>query len=352
GLATIRCYSEIPRFVRDNKYYIDLENRALFLTVTNQRWLAVRLDALGSVLVFVVTYICVCKARSVMMLSASSGARLTKFVASLTQMFAVTTRLSVEVENYLNSVERGMFDVDRLTPCLMIRLSVVHSARGDLGEIEFKNVTMAYRPGLPNMLHGISLQVKPSEKIGEAGRTGAGRSSLTLPPFVSLGLAKLFAALISGNLVWLTDLRSNIAIIPQEVRSGTVRTALDPFSKYDDARLWGALRRSYLVETRPSAPDSQHRLTLDTVIETDGANLSVGEQNLLSLARALVKDCRVVILDEATASVDLETDKKIQQTIQTQFKDRTLICIAHRLRTIISYDRIVGKCSSNSSLRY
>ncbi|KAJ7513244.1 ABC protein [Mycena galericulata] len=354
GLPTIRSYGEIPRFIEDNKFYIDLENRALFLTVTNQRWLAVRLDALGSILVF---FVAIFAAVGIAGVSAAEIGLILTYTTSLTQMFAVTTRLTAEVENYMNSVER-----------------VVHYARGDLvpqeaahdsdpqnkppaewpahGAIEFKEVTMSYRPGLPNVLHGISLSVKAGEKIGVVGRTGAGKSSLTL---CMLRIVEYSGQIIVDDVdigkIGLTDLRSNIAIIPQEptLFSGTVRTALDPFSKYDDARLWDALRRSSLVETRPStpteqldpSPENRYRLTLDTVIETDGANLSVGERSLLSLARALVKDSRVVILDEATASVDLETDHKIQRTIQTQFKDRTLICIAHRLRTIISYDRIL-----------
>ncbi|KAJ7224976.1 ABC protein [Mycena haematopus] len=354
GLPTIRSYGEIERFVKDNKYYIDLENRALFLTVTNQRWLAVRLDALGSILVFLVG---VFAAIGVSGISPGQIGLILTYTTSLTQMFAVTTRMSAEVENYMNSVER-----------------LVHYARGDVvpseaahestpenkpaadwpahGAIEFKNVTMAYRPGLPNVLHGISLQIRAGEKIGVVGRTGAGKSSLTL---CLLRIVEYEGQIVVDDVdigkIGLTDLRSNIAIIPQEptLFSGTVRAALDPFSKYDDARLWDALRRSYLVETRPSTPiegellaaENRYRLTLDTVIEADGANLSVGERSLLSLARALVKDSRVVILDEATASVDLETDNKIQRTIQTQFKDRTLICIAHRLRTIVSYDRIL-----------
>ncbi|KAJ7872414.1 ABC protein [Mycena leptocephala] len=347
GLPTIRSYGEIERFMGDNIYYIDLENRALFLTVTNQRWLAVRLDALGSILVFLVAIFAAVGLNGVN--PAEIGLILT-YTTTLTQMFAVSTRLSAEVENYMNSVER-----------------VVHYARGDVvpqeaahestpqnkpaadwpahGAIEFKDVTMAYRPGLPNVLHGISLKIHAGEKIGVVGRTGAGKSSLTL---CLLRIVEYLGEIIVDGRQRLTDLRSNIAIIPQEVC--TVRTALDPFSKYDDARLWDALRRSYLVETRPSTPtdsdaepsgENRHRLTLDSTIETDGQNLSVGERSLLSLARALVKDSHVVILDEATASVDLETDNKIQRTIQTQFKDRTLICIAHRLRTIISYDRIL-----------
>ncbi|CAK5276339.1 unnamed protein product [Mycena citricolor] len=355
GLPTIRSYGELDRFVQDNKYYIDLENRALFLTVTNQRWLAVRLDALGSTLTFLVGILC---AVGVSGISPAEIGLILTYTMSLTQMFSVTTRLSAEVENYMNSVER-----------------VVQYARGDIvpreaaheslpgnkpapewptaGAVEFKNVVMAYRPGLPNVLHGISLNIRAGEKIGVVGRTGAGKSSLTLcllriveylgqilvDEFVFHVSAAQFLTFHSVDIakIGLTDLRSTIAIIPQEptLFSGTVRTALDPFSKYDDARLWDALKRSYLVESEAG------RLALDSAIEADGGNLSVGERSLLSLARALVKDSRVVILDEATASVDLETDGKIQRTIQTQFREKTLICIAHRLRTIISYDRIL-----------
>ncbi|KAJ6475599.1 ABC protein [Mycena sanguinolenta] len=348
-----RIYGEISQFIRDNKYYIDLQNRALFLTVTYQRWLAVRLDACGSILVFLVG---IFAAVGVSGITAGEIGLILTYTTTLSQMFSVTTRMSAEVENYMNSVER-----------------VIHYTRSDVvpreaayestpenkpaadwpahGAIEFKGVTMAYRPGLPNVLHGISLQIKAGEKIGVVGRTGAGKSSLTL---CLLRIVEYLGQIIVDDVeiskIGLTDLRSNIAIIPQEpiLFNGTVRAALDPFYKYDDARLWDALRRSYLVETQPSTPtdpesqaENHHRLTLDTVIEQDGANLSVGERSLLSLARALVKDSRVVILDEATASVDLETDNKIQRTIQTQFKNRTLVCIAHRLRTILSYDRIL-----------
>ncbi|KAJ7510427.1 ABC protein [Mycena galericulata] len=358
GLPTIRSYGEIPRFIESNKYYIDLENRALLLTVTNQRlvWLAIRLDACGAVMVFIVAIFAVVGVSGIS--PAQIGLVLT-YTTQLTQMCSMVTRQSAELENYMNSVER-----------------VVHYSRADIipqeaayesdkdykpppewptrGVIEFKNVEMSYRPGLPNVLHGITMSINAGEKIGVVGRTGAGKSSLAL---TLLRIVEYSGTILVDDVdigkIGLKDLRSNISIIPQDptLFSGTVRTVLDPFGRYEDARLWDALRRSFLVQvdsgisTPISAQENgefpRHRIDLDTVVEIDGANLSVGERSLLSLARALVKDSTVVILDEATASVDLETDNKIQRTIQTQFKENTLLCIAHRLRTIISYDRIL-----------
>ncbi|KAJ6577414.1 P-loop containing nucleoside triphosphate hydrolase protein [Mycena capillaripes] len=354
GLPTIRSYGEIPRFIESNKYYIDLENRALFLTVTNQRWLAIRLDVCGAIMVFTVAIFAVVGASGIS--PAQIGLVLT-YTTQLTQMCNMVTRQSAELENYMNSVER-----------------VVHYSRRDVipqeaayesskhhkpppewpthGAVEFKDVQMSYRPGLPNVLHGISMSIEAGEKIGVVGRTGAGKSSLAL---TLLRIVEYSGQILVDDVdiskIGLKDLRSNISIIPQDptLFSGTVRTVLDPFGRYDDARLWDALRRSFLVDSGTSTPITsldhgeypRHRIDLDTVVEIDGANLSVGERSLLSLARALVKDSKVVILDEATASVDLETDHKIQSTIQTQFKDNTLLCIAHRLRTIISYDRIL-----------
>jgi len=217
------------------------------------------------------------------------------------------------------------------------------------GAVSFNKVVMSYRSGLPTVLKGMSLEVQPGEKIGIIGRTGAGKSSLmtTLLRIVELTSGSITVDGVDIANIGLDDLRQAIAIIPQEALlfNGTIRTNLDPFGLYDDARLWDALKRSWLVEgdlDRKSVDGpAKNRFNLDTVIEDEGQNLSVGERSLVSLARALVKDSRVVILDEATASVDFATDSRIQETIRTEFKDKTLLCIAHRLQTIINYDRVL-----------
>lgn len=358
GLSTIRAYGEVDRFLRDNEYFNDLEDRALFLTVTNQRWLAIRLDFMGAILIFTVAVMAVADVGGVN--PAQIGLVLV-YCVSLTQTFSMVTRQSAEVENNMNAVERTVHytrdDFIEQEPPHVIEDKRPPPEWPNNGALQFRDVVMRYRPGLPPVLKGITMDIKGGEKIGVVGTTGAGKSSLMIALYriVELSGGSICLDGIDISTIGLRDLRSKISIIPQDplLFSGTVRSNLDPFSRYDDAKLYDALRRAHLVAAPQSdsaaaeegiseRPLLATKFSLDTPVEAEGSNLSVGERSLLSLARALVRDeIKLVIMDEATASVDVETDSAIQETISKEFGGKTLLCIAHRLRTIIRYDRVL-----------
>ncbi|KAF2474597.1 multidrug resistance-associated protein 5 [Lindgomyces ingoldianus] len=341
GTSTIRAYGLQDQFSRSVREAIDDMNSAYYLTFANQRWLSVRLDVIGILLVFTTGILVVTSRFSV---NPSIGGLVLSYILTIVQMIQFTVRQLAEVENNMNATERIHHYGTQLEEEAPLHIGDVRRTWPEHGEITFDNVQMRYRNGLPLVLKGFNMHVAAGERIGVVGRTGAGKSSImsTLFRLVELSGGSITIDGVDISTVGLHDLRSKLAIIPQDptLFKGTIRSNLDPFNEHTDLELWSALRQADLVSNDASMDDKSGRIHLDSVVEEEGLNFSLGQRQLMALARALVRGSQIIVCDEATSSVDFETDQKIQKTIVDGFKGKTLLCIAHRLKTIIGYDRI------------
>ncbi|KAF9020670.1 multidrug resistance-associated ABC transporter [Hymenopellis radicata] len=346
GLSTIRAYREQDRCIGDAERGLDLQNMAYYMTITIQRWLGIRLDMFGNILILGITMF-------------AAGARNTAdpskigvvltYTLSVTGLFSEMVNMFAQNEQNMNAVERILVYTQLPTEGQQEESEHPDNTWPDRGQITFTDVDLAYREGLPPVLKDVSFQIRPGEKVGIVGRTGAGKSSLLQALFRIVGVQKGRIDIdgIDISKLRLDTLRSRLALVPQDTTMflGTLRDNLDPHGSRTDAELISVLRRAWLlpsVENPDPAMDA--KFSLDAIVGDEGecgSNFSAGERQLLALARALVKNSRIIILDEATSNVDVETDAKIQRTIQTEFASSTLLCIAHRLNTIAYYDRIL-----------
>ncbi|KAI9197309.1 P-loop containing nucleoside triphosphate hydrolase protein [Polychytrium aggregatum] len=337
GMTTIRAYNQQDRFQAKAHTLIDSNNEPQFLIFHGQRWMSIRLDLIGSILILVVSIYAVIFRTTIS--SAVIGLMLS-YCLQVNMQLNQCMRTFTDLEMQLNAVERLEYYSSQLV--IEDDAATVHPPDNwpSNGSITFEGVEMRYQPDMPLVLNAVSIDILPRAKIGVVGRTGSGKSSLMFVLFrmVNPCGGRILIDGIDICQLSLRDLRSRITIIPQDpiLFSGSIRTNLDPFSEHSDSDLWDVLARSGL-KAAVTAMDGK----LDATVASLGENLSVGQRQLMCLARAMLRRPRVIILDECTANVDFETDKLIQSSLREDFRGSTVLTIAHRLNTIVDYDKIL-----------
>ncbi|KRY11421.1 Multidrug resistance-associated protein 1 [Trichinella patagoniensis] len=338
GAAVIRAFQVQERFIFESERRLDENQTSFYQNEVSNRWLAVRLELIGNFLVLMAAIFAVISRED--KISAGIVGLSVSYALQITQSMNYAVRMTGDLETNIVAVERTNEYMHTPTEAALTSDERLPNDWPTNGTIQFSDYKLRYREGLELCLKGITCLIRGGEKIGIVGRTGAGKSSLTLALFriVEPAGGSLLIDNTDITKIGLHDLRSRLTIIPQEpvLFCGTLRINLDPYEAYSDQDIWRNLERAHLKAFVSSLPDK-----LQHMISEGGENLSVGQRQLVCLARALLRKTKILILDEATAAVDLETDDLIQQTIRLHFSDCTVLTIAHRLNTIIDNDRIM-----------
>ncbi|XP_031732915.1 ATP-binding cassette sub-family C member 2 [Anarrhichthys ocellatus] len=337
GLSVIRAYGHQERFLKHNETTTDENLKSLYPWIVSNRWLAIRLEFLGNLVVFFAALLAVISRNS---LDSGLVGLSISYALNVTQTLNWLVRMTSELETNIVAVERVSEYSELENEAKWVTGTRPPEKWPQAGRLQFDNYKVRYRPGLDLVLHGITCDIDSTEKIGIVGRTGAGKSSLTncLFRIIEAAEGRILIDDVDVSTIGLHDLRNRLTIIPQDpvLFSGTLRMNLDPFDKFSDEAIWRVLELSHLKDYVAGLQEGlQHE------VAEGGENLSVGQRQLLCLARALLRKSRILILDEATAAVDLETDDLIQNTIRKEFSHCTVLTIAHRLHSIMDSSRVM-----------
>ncbi|KAG9416171.1 hypothetical protein AC1031_000569 [Aphanomyces cochlioides] len=335
GVAVIRAFGHLGRFKQVHHKNVDHRNETMFCNDLSGQWFALRIQLIGASMLFVITSSLVFSNLSPGMIGLvfNYALQIMLQLQGLVQAWSSLETAMVapeRVSEYTNVEQEGMRVVPRS----------VSSAWPQDGSITFQGVSYRYKPNDPLVLHDVCFEIQSGEKIGIVGRTGAGKSSLTMALFrmneIASGTIQIGG--VSTATIGLKTLRESMAIIPQNpiLFKGTLRSYLDPFDDYTDAELWNVLAKVQLTSRISNEADK-----LLSVVQENGENFSVGERQMLCMARALLRQCRIVVMDEATAAIDHETDQTLQRVIRQEFATSTVVTIAHRLNTVLDSDRIL-----------